>query len=349
MIPILFEQSETNFTTNGIGRLNGTTQAIVSERLNDFFTLEMTVAQERYASELRPGRLILATPAEGERPQPFRIHELTKNLDGTINMLANHISYDLSGIPARNITGITSASGAVAALASREIITSGFSYSTDLSVSASWEKRGAFSVRSAMGGEGSIQETFGGEWYFDRYDCKLLTNRGSDNGVSIRYGKNLTGLEAISNGDESYTGVFAFYYSGGTYVSANAIVYLDSTAVPQKILITDHTSDYQSTPTKADLDAAATADLATIAGVTNSLTVNFVPLWQSDEYRDKTAIERVKLGDFVTVIYDKYNISTKLEVVQTDYNVLLDRYETIELGVIRPTLADTIANLERSR
>lgn len=348
MIPILYAKEETSFTTNGIGRLSDSVACVVSERLNDFYTLEMTYSADgKYANEIQTGRLILATPSDGEAPQPFRIYEVTKMLGGTIEVLANHISYDLSGIPARNITGITSASGAIAALKSREWFDSGFSYSTDLSVNKDWEKLGAFSVRSCMGGEGSILETYGGEWYYDRYTCQLLEHRGADNGVSIRYGKNLTELEATSNDDESYTGVFTYYLSNGTYVSCTDIAYLDSLAVPQKILIIDHTSDFQSTPTKAQLDALASADLAQIIGVTSSLTVSFAPLWQSEEYRDLLPIERVKLGDFVTVIYDKYNISTKLEVVQTDYNVLLDRYDSIELGAIRPTLADTIANLSK--
>lgn len=347
MTPILFEKEETSFASNGIGRLTSATSATASERLNDFYTLEMTVASGKYATELKPGRLILADPNESDLAQPFRISEITRLLDGSTQVFANHLSYDLSGVPARNITGITSASAAIAALKSREWFDSGFTYSTDLSVSADWEKRGAFSVRSCMGGEGSILETYGGEWKYDRYNCQLLEHRGADNGVSIRYGKNLTELEATSNDDESYTGVFTYYLSGGTYVSCTDIAYLDSLAVPQKILIIDHTSDFQSTPTKAQLDALASADLAQIIGVTSSLTVSFAPLWQSEEYKDLLPIERVKLGDFVTVIYDKYNISTKLEVVQTDYNVLLDRYDSIELGAIRPTLADTIAALSK--
>ena len=347
MIPVLFEKSETAFNTNGLGRLTSATSCIVSERLNDFYTLEATVTDPK---DIETGRLILASPNESDRAQPFRIYEVNKNLDGTIQILANHISYDLSGIPARNITGITTASGAVAALSSRAIISSGFTFSTDLSVSKAWSKDGAFSVRSCMGGEGSILETYGGEWYYDRYACKLLQHRGADNGVSIRYGKNLTGLEAISNDEEEYTGTFSFWMSGGTYISSTGVTYASgysSTSVPQKILIVDHTSDFQSAPAKADLDALASSDLAAAAGITNSLTVNFAPLWQSEEYKDLSPIERVGLGDFVTVIYEKYGIKAKLEVVQTDYNVLLDRYDTIELGAIRPTLADTIANLAR--
>lgn len=334
MNPVLYEQEEKNFTSNGIGRPE-LTSCIVSERLNDFYTLEAAVvADSKYADDVKVGRLLLATPSDGMRPQPFRIYEVDKNLDGTIQVLANHISYDLSGYPMREYTASTCA-GAVASLSSRAIISSGFSFSTDITKSAAWVLEGAASVRSCMGGENGLVSVYGGEWYYDRYECVLKAQRGSDNGVSIRYGKNLTELDAIYDDTEDYTGALAWYLNNGTYVSSN-IQYLDQYAVPQKILIVDHSGDYQSTPSTADLNADATADLAKAAGITKSITVGFIP-----------TIEHVKLGDYVTVIYDKYQIKTKLEVVQTDYNVLLDRYDSIELGAIRPTLADTIANLSK--
>ena len=332
MIPILYEKSETKFNTNGIGRLDAVS-CTVSERLNDFYTLAMNIAADaKFAGELGPGRLILATPSDGMRPQPFRIYEVDKALAGTIDVLANHISYDLSGYPVRGIS-VSSASAAIAALTSRAIIAPGFTFGTDLSVSAEWAVPGACSIRAAMGGENGLQSVYGGEWYYDRYDVKLLAHRGADNGVTIRYGKNLTELDAIANCEDEYTGAFAFYNSG-TYVGSN-IIYSDQYAVPQKILIVDHTSDFQTTPTTAQLDTLAAADLAA-SGLKNSLSVSYVP-----------SIDHVKLGDLVTVVYDKYNIRQKLEVVQTDYNVLLDRYDSIELGAIMPTLADTIASMAK--
>ena len=345
MIPILFKKSEKAFSSNGIGRLSDSVACTVSERLNDFYTLDLTYAANgRHAKEIEPGRLVLATPSDGEQPQPFRIHEVNRTLAGKIQALANHISYDLSGYPMREYSASTCA-GAVASLSSRAIISSGFTFSTDIVNTAPWVLSGAASIRSCMGGENGITSVHGGEWYFDRYNCVLMAHRGKDNGASIRYGKNMTELVAIADDTEEYTGCLAFY-NGGSYVSSN-IQYSDQNAIPQKILITDHTSDYQSAPTSAQLDVVAQNDLSKTLGITNSLTVNFVPLWQSEEYKNLLPIEHVKLGDYVTVIYDKYQIKTKLEVVQTDYNVLLDRYDSIELGSIRPTLADTIANLSK--
>ena len=350
MIPILYEKSETAFLSNGIGRLSDCLGCVVSEELNSFYTLEMTyTADGQHAKDIQTGRLVFAKPNDYDRAQPFRIYEVTKNLDGTFNVLANHISYDLSGYPLRNLSD-TTAAGAVAKLSSKAIIAPPFTFSTDLSVTKNIDLPGARSVRAAMGdGDESVLGVYGGEWKYDRYDVKLLQARGSDNGVSIRYGKNLTELNALRSDAEEYTGALAYVYNESfspAYVSSN-IQYLDQNAVPQKILIVDHSSEYQSQTTTATLDTVAQADLAAAAGITDSLTVSFVPLWQSEEYKNLLPVERVQIGDLVTVIYEKYNISTKLEVVKTDYNVLLDRYDSIELGAIRPTLADTIASLAR--
>lgn len=281
-----------------------------------------------------------------EGAQPFRIAEVSKNLDGTIEVNANHISYDLSGYPVRGISAATAAA-AVAALGTQSIIPSGFTFSTDLVVSKSISLVEARSIRAAMGGsDETILGVYGGEWKFDRFTVQLLEKRGQDKGVTIRYGKNLTDFQLLSSAEEDYTGCLAYYMNNGTYVSSD-IQYIDSAAVPQKILITDHSGDFQTTPTTAQLNTAAAADKAKALGITSSLTVSFAPLWQSEEYKGLAPIESVMLGDYVTVIYEKYGVEARLEVVQTDYNVLLDRYESIELGAIRPTLADTIANLAK--
>ena len=345
MTPILYEKYETKFKGNGIGRLSDAVSCVVSERINDFYTLALTYpADGNHANALSVGRLISANTSEGM--QPFRIAEVTKNLDGTIEVLANHISYDLSGYPVRGITASTAAA-AVAALSTQSIILSGFTFTTTMSVSKNISLPEARSIRAAMGGsDESILGVYGGEWKFDRYTATLSTHRGIDKGVTIRYGKNLTDLQLITTDESDYTGTLAYYYNNGTYVSSN-IQYIDQSAVPQKILITDHTSDFESTPTTAQIDSLATADKALALGITNSLTVSFAPLWQTEEYHHLLPIESVLLGDFVTVIHDRYGIETKLEVVQTDYDVLLDRYDSIELGAIRPTLADTIANLSK--
>ena len=68
------------------------------------------------------------------------------------------------------------------------------------------------SVRSWFGGkEGSLLDIYGGEWHYTGRTCSLENSRGSDRGVAIRYGVNLTDLKQEENCSEVYTGVLPFW------------------------------------------------------------------------------------------------------------------------------------------
>ena len=78
-----------------------------------------------------------------------------------------------------------------------------------------------------------------------------------------------------------------------------------------------------------------------------SVSVSFVALWQTEEYKDIAPLERVKLCDTVTVSYEKLGVDVKAKVVKTVYNVLEDKYSSLEIGEIRSNLAGTIAAQNR--
>lgn len=342
MIPVLYEQSENKFMSNGIGRLSDCMTGTVSERLNEFDTLELTYpATGEYSEELVAGRLILALPAEGETPQPFRIREVDRTLEGVVTVYADHISYDLAGYPVAPFTA-SSASDAMGKLSSSAIVASGFNFSTDITGSGSFTVGEPISIREALGGDKSILSTYGGELKFNRYDVQLLQARGSDRGVTIRHGKNMTELTVTSGMDGYYTGAIAYYEKDGSVVRS-AVQYGNSSERPQRILITDHSQDFDSTPTTAQLNTLAAADLAATSGKLYSVTASFAPLWQSDEYAAEALEERVSLGDLVRVVHEGYQIDRKMKVVETVFNFITERYESIELGEIRPTLADKLA------
>lgn len=64
----------------------------------------------------------------------------------------------------------------------------------------------------------------------------------------------------------------------------------------------------------------------------SKLEVSFVNLWDTEEYKDISALERVSLCDKVSVLYPKLGVSTKMKVTKTVYNVLLGVYDSIELS-----------------
>ena len=81
MIPILYENTEYLFETNGLGRLSDAISCIVTEERNGAYELAMEYPENGiHASELETDRIIFAKPAAFETEQPFRIYKITKTL-----------------------------------------------------------------------------------------------------------------------------------------------------------------------------------------------------------------------------------------------------------------------------
>ena len=119
------------------------------------------------------------------------------------------------------------------------------------------------------------------------------------------------------------------------------VTYQQINAVPL-----DMSSDFQEQPTENELRTAAISKFnASQAWLPQqNIDVDFVQLWQTEEYKNFAPLQRVKLCDTVSVFYDALGVNAvDMRVVKTVWNVLLDRYDSIELGQLSSTLAQTIA------
>ena len=176
---------------------------------------------------------------------------------------------------------------------------------------------------------------------------KLWQSRGSDNGVKIAYTKNLTGLEYDIDMSDVFTGVVAFYKSQDDYVESDLQTVASTYGYSHDIAV-DASSDFEDTPTKAQLNTWASNYLASHPSTPSvSVEVQFVPLWQTEEYKDFYGLEHVSLCDTVEVIYPPLNLDVTAKVVKTVYDVLADRYDEVVVSSIKATLADTIYDLMR--
>ena len=68
-------------------------------------------------------------------------------------------------------------------------------------------------------------------------------------------------------------------------------------------------------------------------------------LWQTEEYKDIAPLQRVNLCDWVTIQFEKLGISAKAKVIKTVYDVLTERYKSIELGEARTDFASYVVGL----
>ena len=100
MIPILYNETETQFLSNGLGHLSEAMTCVVTEERNGMFELEMTypISGKRF-NDISEGKIIYAVPSDGEEPEPFDIYKITTPISGYITIYARHISYRTSYIP----------------------------------------------------------------------------------------------------------------------------------------------------------------------------------------------------------------------------------------------------------
>lgn len=354
MNPILFEKNTRDFGTNGIGRLSDAISCIVTEERNGIYELEMKypVSGEFYDS-LRHSNIIYAIPSDGEIEQPFRIYKISKPINGVITVNAEHISYQLSYIPIMPFKAQNVAE-ALEGLKSNAAEECPFEFWTDKTTEAGFEVVEPASIRSRLGGvQGSILDVYGGEYKWDMYTVRLYNQRGNDNGVTISYGKNLVDLKQEETIENTITGICPYWKDSENLVTLpektvsaeNAENYPYKRTVP-----VDFSSEFEDKPTVEQLRNAAKAYMKNnnIGVPSVSLSVKFQPLWKTEEYKDIAPLERVKLCDTVTIIYEELGVNAKAKVNKTEYDVLLERYKTIDLGDARSNLATTIISQAKS-
>lgn len=350
MKPILFPSTATEFTTQGLGALSDAISCIVTEERNGLYELEMQYPQSGiHFSEIQNRCIIYAIPSPYREAQPFRVYRITRPINGIATIYAQHISYDLAGIPINPFTA-GSAAEALSGMASHTAVESHFSFWTDKSTTANFSVLVPSASRSVLGGmEGSILDVYGGEYLFDKFFVRLYNQRGNDNGVVIRYGKNLTDVEQDANISSVATGVLPYWVGAeGELVQGN-IVNVDGTFDFVRIMTIDFSSDFENQPTTSELETRAMQYIKSnkIGVPSVSISVSFVQLEQTEEYKDLALLEKCDLCDTVTIQFEALGINAKAEIVRIITDVLLERYESVEVGDIRANIAYTIADQQQ--
>ena len=363
MIPILYKKADTDYTHNGVGFLTDILTCDITEERNGAYECIFTypTTGQHYA-EIAEGDVIKAKPNDTSSLQLFRIYAHSKPLNGVVTFNAEHISYDANGIPLVSlVVKATTPQAAINKAISEGAFESNFSALSDISTLNSIKITEPCSLRAALGGQqGSVLDVWGGEYEFDNYVIKLHAHRGTDSGVTIEYGKNLTNVQQDRNITEVYTHLlpYAIYQeeSEGDTTQDDVIVTLTEKVLPlagaenighQKAYIVNISdmfgSDEEITESALRTKANQYINAHQSLGVPKvSITASFISLWQTEEYKNIAPLERVQLCDTVTVRFVKLGISAKAKVIKTVYDTIAERYKSIELGEARSDFASTV-------
>lgn len=371
MIPVLYSKTATKeetLSTSGLGALVDSVKCEVTEERNGIFE---AVLQYPVAGALFPyivdGALFKAQASDGTAPQLFRIYKSSKPLKGIVTYYAEHISYTLNGLPVtglkvKNVTAQTAMRTAFAFCP----IPHEFNAYSDITTPNSTEIKIPCALRGILGGvAGSILDTYGGEFEFDNYDVRLWLHRGANNGVTLRYGKNITDLKQESNISECYTHLFPYAKKidvttteGGGTEQTETVLTLSEQVLPlispadvghSKALIYDFSNAFQegdeftedALRTKAQAFIAATE----LGAPTVNITLSFIDLAQTEDYKDIAPLERVRLCDTVNVYFEPLGITANAKVIKIVYDCLKEKYKSIEIGSVKANFADTVKTL----
>lgn len=376
MIPILYTADETRFITNGIGRLSDCTRCIVTEERNGIYECEFDYPLTGvHFEEIDYGRIIACTHDNNHDIQPYVIYRRSvPDLNGIVTFNAHHISYNLNEVVVMPFTA-GSVADAMSKIVPNSVNRNPFTFWTDKTTTGIFTNAVPKAARSLLGGsQGSLLDIYGaGDYKFDKFDVKLYAHRGVDTDVEIRYSKNLTKLEQEIDAGSVYNAIVPYWadsegnlvtlpeemivYSGLQPVTAyltdhNLIIIRTETDEPIEVAYTevqvapyDMSGDFQEMPSENELREAARNKFENSnAWLPNeNLKIDFVQLWQTEEFKDYAAMQRVSLCDTVSVFYPAAGISkVKQRVVKVAYNVLLDRYDSMELGQLQSSLGQAI-------
>lgn len=362
MKPILMNPSETltqmlASQSNGLGRLNAQ-RCVVTEERNGIYEAELTVfIDDEHFSSLSVGSVLKLMTNEGL--QMFRVYQITKPINGVCTVYAHHITYDLAKAPVLPFTA-TGASSVVNGLVSHLASPYEFSISTDIvNTQSTFTLNEPKYFRECLGGyKGSVLDVFGGEYEWDNLTVRLLAHRGSDNGVQIRYGKNLTDIQQETNIESMYDAVIGYATVDET-TTTGTIQMITQVSSPKTMLV-DFSDQFESgdTVTVTELNTLAqnyiqSHDLNTPKV---SIDVSFVALASTDQYKDIAPLEHVKLCDTVHVLFEKLGVNASAKVIKTEYDSLNERLLSVEIGdaksnlnsVIVSTVADANASQTRA-
>ena len=342
--PRLYPPTAAAWDNNGLGALSDCISCVVEETLNGPFELEMQYRLNGlHYADITLRSIILAKPNPTARPQPFRVYKISRPINGVVTINAQHLSYDLSGIVIEPFNAPSLAS-ALEGMKTNAVTENPFEYETDKTVISDFVVSYPSSARSLVAGQrGSLLDTYGGELEFDRYQVKLLSHRGKDNGVTIRYGKNMTDVSQEEDGSGVYTGVYPYWYSEeeGSADLGTSYVPVEGEFDFTRILLLDLTEEFENKPTAEELTQKAQEYISNHdPGVpTISTTVSW--------YQSREFVENVNLGDVVGVYFSRLGISAKAKIVKTRYNALQNRYESVDIGSVRSSIAGTIVSMDQ--
>lgn len=333
----IHEKTAKTFDTFGLGALVPS-HCVVEEELNGAYELELKHPYDDGGKwkRIERGRIIYASTPRGM--QPFRIYYVKPSMK-EISVNARHIFYDLLDNQCEPISHSGTATAALAALQAAFAYPMPFSFDTDISLAGTLTTGRMNPVQALLSDDEettSFVKGYGGELLRDGFRVSVKAALGQDRGVSIRYGKNLVGLEVTEDESNVKTRIVCYGKNGSVTLDSP---HINDYIYPKIHTLTEENKSVSEVQAEAQKLLDEGCDIPSI-----NIKVDFVALEKTVEYREYAVLEEVFLGDMVTVINTKMGFRKRAKVISYEWDCLLEQYNDVELGDFIPTLASAVTS-----
>lgn len=342
----LFNPTDKVYSTNG-DKIIQPTKAVVHKEDNGAFYLDIE-APISYIDYLVSGNILVANTPQGN--QPFRITNIEKTRT-KIKLKANHIFYDsLNYLIEDSYVVDKDCNDALDHLNNATSDISPFTTISDVTNIASYR-----CVRKSLyEAIQTVLERWGGHLVRNNWNIGIYDEIGQDNGVTIRYAKNLKEITATYNWDEVVTKLMPVGKDGILLnaLDPTASVYLENEQhyeipftktvsfeqdIEEDEYIDEETGEVDETAYKT----ALIEDLTDKANI--YLAEHSIP---SVNYTLNANVEKISdIGDTVEVIDENLGINLFTNIISFDYDCILEKYTQLEFGNFTPTLSSLISNI----
>ncbi|EAF6044896.1 phage tail protein [Listeria monocytogenes] len=352
-VPLLYEANETEFLHSGICSLSETVRCEVHEVMNAEFELELEYpVNGLHAHELINGRYISAFVDTQRGYNPFEIDTVEKDLFAdTFIVKASHQTNQLRKKMVKEFkVDKVSCGMAMNRLKNALIEPTSIQFYSDIETLNSMWLRFKNALACVGGVEGSILDTWRGEIERTTNKISMLKKRGTDSGVSIAYRKNMTGLNINTDTLDMVNAIMP--YAIKAVGDSDTVISLSENYIYSPDFVAGNEINAVEIDYSSDENVIDEKTLRSVAknyfssSVINEpildLEISFQDLGQTEEYKMFQNMNRVFIGDTLSVFHDELNVQTTARMVEFTMDSLRGEYVNCTVGSVKSDLKSTM-------
>ena len=336
----VFSPNDKIFTSNGDIVLKPL-KAKVHKEDNGSFYLDLETSLD-YIDDLTANRIVVANTPQGE--QAFRITNAEQTRK-KISAKCYHVFYDSQNyLIADSYVVDKNCNDALDHLNNATDNTSPFTTVSDVTAINSFR-----CIRKSLyEAINTVIDRWGGHLVRDNYTIAIMNAIGKDNGVVVRYAKNLKEINCEYNWDNVVTKLMPVGKDGllleEKYVYSNTqydIPYTKCVSFEQNGIDEEDYKDADGNLNETSYKNALMNDLRSQAQ--DYVNANCKP---SVNYKLKANLEKITdVGDTIVVKDERLGLDITTNVIAYDYDCILERYTELEFGNFKQKLSNLVDSI----